>query len=216
MSWIATIDGNELDLERPAPAHITAFDIAWSLSQLTRFTGRANRPYSVAEHSLLVCEIAEREFGLDVHGQFAALMHDAHEAYCNDVATPAKALIGPAWAEWERHWERATQSAFAIVTASQVHRKAIKQADLIALATERRDLCIPTPSPWPVLLGVEPVPWVDLYSKERRDMGWQDWRDRWLDQHHALDFARTARLFAVVRPPSAPPQAPVRHGGETR
>ena len=195
MTFITTIDGNELDLTCPAPGHITAFDIAWSLSQLNRFTGRANRPYSVAEHSLLVCEIAEKELRPDIHGQLAALMHDAHEAYTNDIATPMKPLIGPGWAAWESRWEAVVHSAFAIVTPSFVYRAQIKRADLIALATERRALIQPTDRQWPILAGISPIDWVDLWSPERRAMDWEDWRDRWLDKYHELDFARNEALF---------------------
>ena len=54
MSFIVTSNGDELDLQAPARGHITALDIAWSLAQTNRFSGRCLRPYSVAEHSLLV------------------------------------------------------------------------------------------------------------------------------------------------------------------
>jgi ParB/RepB/Spo0J family partition protein len=40
----------------------------------------------------------------------------------------------------------------------------------------------PTPTPWPVLEGIEPVTWVDLMSRERRAMSWEDWRDRFIDK----------------------------------
>ena len=63
-------------------------------------------------------------------------------------------------------------------------------SDLIALATEKRDLMPSSPRPWPVLAGVEPVGWVNLRSIERERMTWEDWRDRWLDRYHELDFAR--------------------------
>lgn len=203
MSWIVTAEGNELDLDAPAPGHITIWDIAWALSQENRFL-RCIRPYSVAEHSLLVCEIAERELGLDIFGQLAALMHDAHEAYTRDMFGPAKACINAlgfgnvkadAWMRWESRWSRTVASAFSLVTPACVHTAAVHQADMMALATERRDLMPASPSPWRVLDGIEPVPWVDLCAPERRAMTWEDWRDRFLDQYHVLDFARNERLF---------------------
>ena len=61
MTWLVTANADELDLRVPQPQHITVWAIAWSLGQIVRFNGHALRPYSVAEHSLLVCEIAERE-----------------------------------------------------------------------------------------------------------------------------------------------------------
>lgn len=197
MNMIITAGGDELSLDRPAPGHITAYSIAWSLSQLNRFTGHAIRPYSVAEHSLLVCDIAEHELGLDIHGQLAALMHDAHEAYVGDLHTPGKRKVGDAWYTWERQWEGVVRSAFALHTACQQHAADIKRADLIALATEKRDLMPATPTPWAALAGVQPLARMNLYSHERIAMGWEDWRDRWLDRYHELDFARNEQIFAA-------------------
>lgn len=170
-------------------------DIAWALAQLNRYTGHCLRPYSVAEHSLLVCEIAERELGLDVHGLLAAHMHDAHEAYTGDMHTPGKRAIGSAWFDFERAHHRAVATAFALHAPNSVHHDAIKRADLMALATERRDLLPPSDTPWSTLQGIEPIGWVRLNSSERQAMGWEDWRDRWLDRYHELDFARNDALF---------------------
>lgn len=204
MNFIVTAEGRELDLVNPAPGHITILDIAWTLSQENRF-GRCVRPYSVAEHSLLVCEIAERELGLDIHGLLAALMHDAHEAYARDMYGPAKAVINgygwfqtpaDAWKHWEGKWARLVAQCFSLVTPNHVHARAVHVADMRALATERRDLMPRSPSPWPACEGVEPVDWVDLYSHERRSMDWEDWRDRFLDKYHELDFARNEKLFS--------------------
>jgi hypothetical protein len=195
MSFIVTAAGDELNLQRPAPGHITALSVAWSLSQINRFNGHCIRPYSVAEHSLLVCEIAERELGLDIFGQLGALMHDAHEAFCGDMHTPGKEAIGLEWVRWENGWQMTTRCAFAVVSMCEAHHDAIKHADLIALATERRDLLNPTATtPWPCLEGIEPVTWVYLYDDTRRRMNWEDWRDRFLDKYHELDFARNERL----------------------
>jgi len=55
-----------------------------------------------------------REFHLDVHGQFAALLHDAHEAFTNDIRTPAKDELGVPWAAFEYRFERLVRKAFAI------------------------------------------------------------------------------------------------------
>jgi uncharacterized protein len=191
-----TTDGNDLAVGDPAPGHITITDMAWSLAQTNRFLGRCARPYSVAEHSLLVCDIAERELGVDLHGQLAALLHDAHEAYTGDMPTPHKAQLGSAWAVWESRWEHRVRGLFAVASSSRIWHKQIKQADLIALATERAQLMPQSLTRWTVLHGVEPLgrSYVDLMSRERVAMTWADWRDRWLDKYHELDFARLERL----------------------
>lgn len=193
MTWILTATGERVDLAAPRPSTIAPMDIAWALAQTNRFTGHALRPYSVAEHSLLVAEIAEVHFGLDTNGVLAALTHDAHEAYTGDLCSPAKAVIGEPWHQFEGTLEHACRMALGTSPASAQYAAHIKAADLIALATEKRDLM---PShhagliPWPCLDGVPPCAWVRLNSPERTAMGWEDWRDAWLDRFHELAFAR--------------------------
>jgi uncharacterized protein len=200
MTWIITTTGRRLDLAAPRPGDIVAADIASALAQINRFTGHAQRPYSVAEHSLLVCHIAEHLYRLDVHGLLAALMHDAHEAYCGDLSSPAKESIGEPWRQFEGRVQHATHTAFALHAASSMHRDAIKRCDLIALATERRDL-MPLhgagAEPWPCLQGVEPAHWVNLLSPERCRMTWDDWRDRFADRLDELDFERNEALYTA-------------------
>lgn len=198
-AFIVTSSGDELSITNPRPGHLTALTIAWSLSQLNRFTGHCLRPYSVAEHSLLVCDIAERELGLDVHGQFAALMHDAHECITGDLHTPGKHAVGADWYGWEKRMQAAVLRAFATHSASAVYAVETKRADLMALATEKRDLLPSTPTPWPVLRDVDAISWVDLYSRERIAANWEDWRDRWLDRYHLLEQARNQALFGCSR-----------------
>lgn len=202
MTWIITNSGRRLDLAAPHQADILPMDIAWALAQTNRFTGHCLRPYSVAEHSLLVCHLAEHIWRLDVHGLFAALMHDAHEAYTGDLSSPAKQAMGEPWRQFEGRIEHTVRSAFGMHNATAMHREAIKLCDLTALATERRDL-MPAHSagaePWPCLEGIEPAFWINLRSNERTAMTWEDWRDRWLDRYHELDFARNDALFQDAR-----------------
>ena len=195
MSWILTAMGNEIDLACPAPTRIVLVDVSHALAQINSFTGHARRPYSVAEHSLLVLEIVQRLMHVDVHGQFAALMHDAHEAYVGDMATPTKRLAGADWALLEGRMERALRSAWGLHNAAHLWRDQIKTADLIALATEREQLLPNVGAPWDVLLQVKPVDWVDLMAPERLAMTWADWRDRFKDEADGLDFARNDQVL---------------------
>lgn len=195
MSFITTACGHELHITSPRPGAITAHGIAHSLAQLNRFTGHAARPYSVAEHSLLVVTIMQRELGIHCpHALLAGLMHDAHEAYCGDLHTPGKRVVGFTWNCFEHGLEMAVRSAFALHAPSYLHADAIKQADRIALATEKRDLLPRTPSPWPGLDGVQPVTWVRLNDPHRAVMTWDDWRQAWHDLYEELDFARNESL----------------------
>lgn len=203
MTWILTATGRTLDLANPRQGDVMPLDVAWALAQTNRFTGHCLRPYSVAEHSLLVCHIAEHLHRLNVHGLLAALLHDAHEAYCGDQSSPAKQALGEPWRAFEQRLEHCVHTAFAVRTASAQYRNAIKHADLVALATERRDL-MPSHTPlsnmaWACLDGIEPAHWVNLRSVERTAMGWEDWRDRWLDRFHELDFERNEVLQHEAR-----------------
>lgn len=197
---ILTASGHDFDLQIANPGVVMMADIAHALAQINRFTGHARRPYSVAEHSLLVLEIVERLFSADVHARTAALMHDAHEAYCGDLNTPAKALVGEHWHHLENRLERTVRSAFALHGPAYEFAGLIKQADLIALATERAQLMPRSPALWACLVHVEPVRWVDLMAPERCAMGWGDWRDQFMTAYEALDFARNDKLFPVRQP----------------
>ena len=199
--WILTANGNEVDLVYPRPQVMVLADVAHSLAQINRFTGHARRPYSVAEHSLLVLDIVEHLFApASVHLRLAALMHDAHEAYTGDVATPIKRCVGDNWGFFEHRIERTLRSAWGLHTAAHDHRAAIKQADLIALATERQQLLPPSPSLWESLVHIQPITWVDLMSPERCAMTWADWRGRFADTVDALDFERNETIFAPKEP----------------
>lgn len=198
MTWIITACGQVMDMRTPQPAAVMAGDIAHHLAQLNRFTGAAARPYSVAEHSLLVLEIVDRCFQLDIHGRLVALMHDAHEAYIQDITTPAKAEI-EGWRTFEGRFERIVRTAFALHTAAHEHAEAVRMADLIALATERAQLLPPGGPQWEVLQGVEPVGWIDLMDRGRVGMSWLDWRKAWLDTYESLDYARNLTVFPVAQ-----------------
>lgn len=81
---IRTASGALVDLMNPQPADICFRDIAHALSQICRFTGHTIFFYSVAQHSLHMVDIVSKR------AQPYALLHDAHEAFVNDLASPLK------------------------------------------------------------------------------------------------------------------------------
>jgi uncharacterized protein len=85
--WIGTHSGGKFWPLDPDPNDVNIGDIAHALSQQCRYTGHTHRPYSVAEHSLLVS--AHCPSGYELEG----LLHDAAEAYLADVARPVKHRI---------------------------------------------------------------------------------------------------------------------------
>ena len=198
MTHIRTITGHDIDVRFPHNGDISAEDIAHALSQLNRFCGHARRPYSVAEHSLLVCEIAERELGLDVHGRLAALLHDAHEAYCGDLHTPGKRAVGTAWHDFEGRLMVAIRRKFGLIVAAGFNGPQIHQADLMALAIERRDLLPPGGLPWPCLADVPVLGCFDLMAPHRVDMRWFEWRVYFGDKLAELQFERLEKVAGTL------------------
>jgi hypothetical protein len=156
---IALASGRILDLAVPDPRSVDIADIALALSRIPRFCGHTN--YSVAQHSVHVCRMVER--GAPALA-LAALMHDAHEAYVGDVSTPVKIAVGPAWAAVEARIAQAVRAAFGITDLGADY---VKHYDLVALATERRDLMpdrpwdidfyAPLPAPDPERIEVLPA-----------------------------------------------------------
>ena len=196
LNWLLTSDGQDHHISGTAvllPGNTPRIEvIAHSLAQINRFTGHATRPYSVAEHSLLVCEIV-KGMGLDCHAQRAALMHDAHEAFTGDVATPIKAALGVDWLAFENVHARMLRHTFHMQCAHVAYHQRIKEADLIALATERRDLMRFDPArnlPWPVLdtpgAVVHPLEAEDLNNPVRTAMSWRHHCDAFIDHYRTL------------------------------
>lgn len=120
---------NVLDLK---PADVDIRDIAHALSLYCRFTGHSQFHYSVAQHSLLVSRLVPARLAL--HG----LLHDASEAYLGDISRPLK--HSPTMALY-RALEYRTQQVICHRFGLALHEPPeVKAADLVALATEFRDV----------------------------------------------------------------------------
>lgn len=199
--WILTYNGTDQPITGPGLllADVPPIDVvAHSLAHINRFTGHATRPYSVAEHSMLVCD-AVAGMGLSAHAQLAALMHDAHECLTGDVATPVKHALGVAWLEVENVVALAFRKHYHLISAHAGHRHYIKQADLIALATERRDLMRFDPArnlAWPILdtpgAQVLPLECADLNNPARVAMSPRHHRAAFIARYELLHSACTA------------------------
>jgi hypothetical protein len=119
-----------IDLKNPDPYAISITDIAHSLSQLCRFGGHTREFYSVAQHSLMVSLHVPREYA------FIGLLHDATEAYLQDVIRPLKQLL-PNYADIEAHMWETIAWHFHL---SDTIPECVKEMDMIMCATEMRDL----------------------------------------------------------------------------
>lgn len=201
-----------ISLRAPDPAALTIAAVAHSLAQINRFTGHAARPYSVAEHSLLVSMIIKHQGGGTL-AQLAGLMHDAHECIVGDCTSPLKQEMrriaasrsfeskhlpeARTWSDFDRAEgaaEGAVRAAFGLITISRLFEQEVHRADMIALAIERRDLMPAHHEAWECLGGVEiPTSFaIDLMNPTFDAMGWSFWRDGFKLKYEELDSARQA------------------------
>lgn len=129
-NWIATHSGLKFYPGQPEEAEIDIEDVAHALSNLCRFAGHCREFYSVAQHSVIVSKI------VPPHRALCALMHDAPEAYLCDLPRGVKALL-PAYKQMEAALWRRIAGIYGFLPYLPPE---IKDADNIALVTERRDL----------------------------------------------------------------------------
>lgn len=106
--YMVTASGTMVNLFDPDPQSIHIEDIASALSKLCRWGGNIPYFYSVAQHSCHVVHLAP------LHLKFAALMHDAPEAYAGDVIRPIKHLLAISYFEIEERLKAAVCSRFKL------------------------------------------------------------------------------------------------------
>lgn len=147
--WFLTASGRRLHVLTPDPEWVHIDDIAHALSHLCRFGGHSREFYSVAQHCVLVSELVPPDHAL------LGLMHDATEAYLGDIIRPVKALLKE-YSDLETLWRIAIADRFGLPRDLP---SCIKDADLTALVTERRDLIRADGDPWREdKLGYKPDP----------------------------------------------------------
>lgn len=99
-TWIRTASGGRFDPYDPRACDVNVRDIAHALSNICRFAGHTRRFYSVAQHCVNVSlRCSDPRYGL---------LHDASEAYLDDIRAPLKR--SEAFAQY-RLLERAVQHA---------------------------------------------------------------------------------------------------------
>ena len=127
-----TVSGRRVDHEHPRPEDVDIRDIACGLSKICRFHGQLRRFYSVGQHSQFVAAI------VPVRLQKPALVHDASEAYLNDLSRNlkhSKYLTG--YRLLEERWRDAINVALGSFVPDPEDAKLIKVADDLAAVWER-------------------------------------------------------------------------------
>lgn len=127
--WCRTYTGAQVFFDKPEDSTITFLDIAHQLANLSRFTGASNSPYSIAQHSVLVAYHCPEN-------AWEGLMHDASEAFLNDIPKPLKVLL-PDYQKIEDRFSvwLSERFKFQYPFPDEVHT-----ADLRLLATEMRSM----------------------------------------------------------------------------
>jgi len=160
--WMQTVSGRMIRVFDPSHEsnEFVIEDIAHHLSLVCRFTGAVRVHYSVAQHSVLVSQLVPPEFALE------GLLHDATEAYLNDMASPVKAGL-PDYKAAEDAMEQALAGRFGIAWPKS---DAVRRADGIAVATEARDLMNNISTLWRLpekpLRGVLIEPWTPAQAEQ--------------------------------------------------
>ena len=159
-NWITLASGRPFYYLKPTA--LTLMEVAVPLSNICRFTGHTKAFYSVAQHSVFVSRIVPPEYAM------WGLMHDAAEAVMGDMNTLLKMLL-PAFKVLEKDIERVVHAGFGLHGPQP---PIVKWADLVALATERRDLMPDDGHEWPVLNGIYPHDQiiVPLLPNDARDL----------------------------------------------
>ncbi|HWA61178.1 MAG TPA: HD family hydrolase [Caulobacteraceae bacterium] len=143
-AWQRMLSGRRLDLLDPSPVDIEIEDIAHGLARVARWNGQTigDHPFSVAQHSVVVEEIAAHlQPGLEPRWRLAALLHDAPEYVIGDMISPFKAALGIDYRTFEDRLEAAIHIRFGLPARTPAPiKKLIKQADRICAFFEATQL----------------------------------------------------------------------------
>jgi 5'-deoxynucleotidase YfbR-like HD superfamily hydrolase len=164
--WFGTATGRAVYAFSPDVNEIDIEDIALSLAKQCRFAGHVRRDvwmYSVAQHSVLVSYACYPEHAL------LGLLHDAAEAYVQDLIRPVKHSLGPEYRRAEQLWELAIGARFGLGDQLAHLPPDVTYADEALLATERRDIIEHKGRPWnlraePLEQRIEPVGAEEAYK----------------------------------------------------
>ena len=174
--------GAWFDFAAPHTSDFTAEDIAHGLAHICRYSGQCSRFYSVAEHSLLVSDVAE---GFE----FEALLHDAAEAFVGDITRPLKQML-PDFKRIEAAVQDAVLERFGVASPLPPQ---IKEADLRVLAAEQRQIMPPGTDGWLAGLTIQPAPIVVRHLQP--DIA----KRMWLERFETLRRSRVVKGQSQVR-----------------
>lgn len=136
--WIQVYQGKVFDFVNPTEQMIDIENIAHSLSMLCRFGGHCKWFYSVAQHCCYAYDAAKPE------NKKEALLHDASEAYIQDIVRPLKRRL-PDYNVYESNIERLIAKKFNLPYPMS---KEVKYIDNQLCNTEKLQIMHPCSKAW--------------------------------------------------------------------
>ncbi len=133
----------------PRPEEVFISDIANGLALDCRYAGqgRIDRFYSVAEHCYHMTAYAHRTLQWPPEALLATLLHDAAEAYCNDLPRAVKQAVGAGYTRIEDKIQMAIWKKFKLLTPALHWRDKIKDLDRRIIPLEKAAI-MRHPQPW--------------------------------------------------------------------
>jgi hypothetical protein len=168
--WVETFSGRKVDLINPDPEAICIEDIAHHLAMINRYNGATVRPYSVAEHCLILADYLSPSTTTALEG-LNVLLHDAAEAYLQDLSPDLKRAL-PLYKSIEDNMLYYIHGALRVPFLKD--RGFVKWLDSAVLLDERRALMPHHPpsvkwgvdegvlKPLDVQISLQDVPWRDV------------------------------------------------------
>lgn len=161
MSKIFTHTGRLVDPLNMTAEDVDIQDIAHALGNQCRYSGHCDTFYSVAQHSILMADMAKME-GVSLETQLKCLLHDAAEAYLSDIPRPLKHLEG--FAFYREAEDALLDVIFERFGLAPGMSPLLHYYDQVMLVTEQRDLMPPAAS--------EGGKWFEVPEWNRVIVGW--------------------------------------------
>lgn len=136
--FIQTRTGKHFYINNPSALDFSVEDIAYSLSNLCRFTGHSPRFYSVGEHSLACLDVAIVLDATPLQCLYV-LFHDASESVMNDLARPVKQNV-PDYKALEDKISKVMWEVVGIPAPTEEDYKFIKKVDNTLITLEMKHL----------------------------------------------------------------------------
>jgi hypothetical protein len=140
-AWVRLLSGKRLDLLAPTPFDWEDEDLALGLARTYRWGGHSAwpLPLSVAQHSLFVLQLRRIRFrdANDPRADLRELLHDGDEGLLGfDCISVLKPFLGEAYRKLVAQLESAIAIRYGLLAWTERERRAHKEADRTAAATE--------------------------------------------------------------------------------